>query len=225
METQRNNAPIFSRKGLQAIDRDAVEQYGMSSLVLMENAGKGAAEVILHSMDSESLKDIVVVCGNGNNGGDGYVAARHLVNNGCCIHILALGTPKSQDAKTNATIGEKMGIKIHAWSGDMPASATLFIDGVFGTGLERNVDGMYAKVINAINKHVAPCVALDIPSGLDCDSGKPLGSCIEANMTVSFVGIKQGFLHNSANQFLGETVVVDIGCPNALLRKYAFPRT
>lgn len=197
----------------------------MSPLVLMENAGKGATVHIIDSIDSGSLKNIVVVCGNGNNGGDGYVVARHLVNNGYAVRVLALSTPKSNDAKANATIVEKMDIQLDEWSGDLQASTTLFIDGIFGTGLDRNVSGMYANVINAINTHPAPCVALDIPSGLDCDSGEPLGCCIRANMTVSFVGIKQGFLQKSAHQFLGETVVVDIGCPSALLEKYAFPST
>ena len=99
-------------------------------------------------------------------------------------------------------------------------NATLYIDALLGTGLDRTVTGTFADIIEGTNAHSAPCISLDIPSGMECDSGLPLGCCIKASMTISFVGMKLGFQNERAKSVLGEVVVTDIGCPNSLLQTY-----
>ena len=220
-----NQSSVFSREALQSIDADATEQYNISSIVLMENAAKGAANIILDSTDSQVQSKIVILCGLGNNGGDGYGVARHLANVGCNISILQLGNPISKDAKINASICTAMQISQAPWAEDECNDATLFIDAIFGTGLDRTVTGKYADAIHVCNAHRSPCISLDIPSGMDCDSGLPLGCCIEAAMTISFVGMKRGFLEESAKHVLGKVVITDIGCPRALLQKYSSSTT
>jgi NAD(P)H-hydrate epimerase len=109
--TSNKQTLVFSREALRAIDTDAVELYNIPSIVLMENAGRGAAEILVKTIAEPLLATIVVVCGSGNNGGDGYVVARHLSNNGCGVSILQVATPKTQDAITNATNCDSMGIQ------------------------------------------------------------------------------------------------------------------
>jgi len=220
-----NQTLVFSRAHLQAVDSDAEEKYQMQSIVLMENAARGAASIILDSIDGSLQSNIVVVCGSGNNGGDGYAVARHLANSGCCVSIAKTCKPKSGDATANANICALMGIDIKPWSSNLFQQASLLIDAIFGTGLDRTIEGTYKNIISAINESDAPCIALDIPSGLDCDSGKPLGSCVEASMTISFVGLKKGFLHDSSEKYTGEIAISDIGCPAELLKKYASAAT
>ena len=215
-----NQTHYFSRNALRAIDSDAIEKFGIPSIVLMENAAKGAANIILDSTESNGIEKISIMCGRGNNGGDGYAVARHLANAGGSVYIVQLGEPNSKDAITNASICEEMNIPSTAWTEKTDSNATLIIDAIFGTGLNRTVEGIYADAIHACNAQHAPCVALDIPSGLDCDTGKPLGCCVHATMTISFVGMKQGFLQEGAKKFLGKVVTTDIGCPMTLLHTY-----
>ena len=223
--TTNNPSTVFSREGLLAIDREATNTYGMSSIVLMENAARGAARIIAGSIDCVLRSNVIVVCGSGNNGGDGYAVARHLANDGCEVQILQLNEPKTVDAKTNAGIVEQMGIQTSDWSAELLENASLIIDAIFGTGLNRTVEGKYFEAIQNINANSAPCIALDIPSGLDCDTGEPHGCCIEATKTISFVGMKQGFLNDFAEVYLGEVMITGIGCPHKLLQKYALTAT
>jgi NAD(P)H-hydrate epimerase len=216
-----NQTLVFSREALRDIDMDSVNEYQIPSIVLMENAARGAAEIIVNSTNATLWTNIVILCGSGNNGGDGYALARHLTNRECAVTIVEISKPKSEDAVLNSKICREMGIKLVEWEGMLPTDPTIIIDAIFGTGLDRNIDGKYAGVIESVNKNSAPCVALDIPSGLDCDSGEPLGCCIKASMTISFVGTKKGFFNENAQRFLGEVIVSDIGCPNSLLNKYA----
>jgi hydroxyethylthiazole kinase-like uncharacterized protein yjeF len=216
---------IFSRDALRAIDRNAVDHYGMPSIVLMENAAKGASNVIIDKMAPALLDDIVIVCGSGNNGGDGYALARHLVNHGCSVRILHIARPKTADASTNALIAERMDIPNHPWSDDAIGSASLIVDAIFGIGLDRTVQGHCAEAINATNEHVASCISLDIPSGLDCDTGSLYGCCVIAKMTITFVGMKKAFSCNAVEGYTGEVTVVDIGCPQSLLQSYGVQAT
>ena len=220
-----NQALFFTRNALRSIDADAVEQYNIPSIVLMENAARSAATIILESTDAAVQNNIVILCGRGNNGGDGYGVARHLANAGCHVSILQLGEPRGEDAKVNASICAAMHISQTSWIKGSHNDTFLYIDAIFGTGLDRTVTGDYADAIHACNEHSAPCISLDIPSGLDCDSGLPLGCCIEATMTISFVGMKLGFQNESAERVLGEVVIADIGCPQALLQKYGSTTT
>jgi NAD(P)H-hydrate epimerase len=203
----------YSRTELEKIDQDAVEQFGIPSIVLMENAAKNASAIILDHTTNENWTDTVILCGRGNNGGDGYAVARHLFNAGCHVRILRFGEPNSKEAKTNASICAAMKIQVSEWDEEQYSKASLCIDAIFGIGLDRTVQGEYASAIKCCNTSNIHCISLDIPSGLDCDSGKPLGCCIQANLTITFFGKKLGFQNQSAKQFIGEVFVADIGCP------------
>jgi NAD(P)H-hydrate epimerase len=215
-----NQTLLFSRESLREIDSCSVNQYNIPSIVLMENAARGASDIIIDSIKDDMKNNIVILCGSGNNGGDGYAVARHLVNGGCCVSILQLGEPKSEDARTNATVCAVMGIPMEPWTHDACYKASLFIDAMFGTGLDRDVEGIYEKAINSCNSLSTPCISLDIPSGMDCDTGRTLGCCIKAWITISFVGMKVGFLCETANKYLGKVEFTDIGCPQTLLQQY-----
>ena len=215
---------LFSRDALQAIDRDAVELFGVPSIVLMENAAIGAAKLIqAHCKDT--ISTMTVVCGGGNNGGDGYGTARHLRNFGYDINILQLAKPNTTDTAINEHIALHMNIPITQWTTGAICGDSLIIDAIFGTGLNRTVTGDYAEAINEINTSDSRCISLDIPSGLDCDDGIPQGCCVQAAETISFVGLKLGFKKEGASRFTGNVSVVDIGCPHCLLQTYGVVAT
>ena len=214
MKVAGNNCDdYFSRATLEKIDRVAVEHFGIPSIVLMENAARNASEVILHSTTSDQLEDIVILCGRGNNGGDGYAVARHLSNAGKQVRVLHFSEPNTPDAKTNASICAAMNIPILKFSEEQYSMATISVDAIFGIGLDRTVEGIYASAIEFCNSCKIPCISIDIPSGLDCDSGEVLGCCIKASKTISFVGKKLGFQQQVAKQHIGEIFIADIGCP------------
>ena len=220
------NSPTlhFSRDALRAIDRDAVEKFGIPSIVLMENAAIGAANRI-HENCKDSFSKITIVCGGGNNGGDGYCTARHLSNLGHDINVLQFSKPDTKDSMINERIARKMNISIEPWSPDLISHDSIIIDAIFGSGLNRTVSGEFADAINAINDSRSRCYALDIPSGLDCDEGTPHGCCVRASETITFVGLKLGFCQDGASQFTGSVSVIDIGCPHCLLQTYGVVAT
>ena len=225
MGATTNNPPlVFSRDALHAIDRDAVEQFGIPSIVLMENASKGSATLI-HDGCNNQKKAITIVCGGGNNGGDGYGVARHLHNLGHNVMILQLVKPTTEDSCTNEKIARNMDIPVHDWSANSLRKTSLIVDAIFGTGLNRIVSGIYADAINAINESDCRCISLDIPSGLDCDDGTIHGCCVKADETITFVGPKQGFMGDCARQLTGHISIVDIGCPHCLLQTYGVVAT
>ncbi|MBT4530701.1 MAG: NAD(P)H-hydrate epimerase [Phycisphaerae bacterium] len=213
---------VFSRHALRSIDSCSVEEFHIPSIILMENAARGAAEILCSGKLVSLLNDATILCGTGNNGGDGYALARHLHNANYPVSILQLGKPNTHDATVNARICSEIGITIESWSAENAREPTLWIDAIFGTGLDRQVEGIYKKAILSCNAHSAPTVSLDIPSGLDCDRGVPLGCSIEAAVTIAFVGPKMGFLQESAKKYTGNIVSTSIGCPQSLLKKYGF---
>jgi NAD(P)H-hydrate epimerase len=211
----------LTRAQVREIDRRAIEEYGIPGVVLMENAGRGAAEVLL-SLGVSSR--VVICCGKGNNGGDGFVIARHLDNHGVPVSVLLFSRPDeiTGDAAVNLRVIEKSGIAILIQP-DMAtlvselAAASWIVDAVFGTGLRGEVRPPFDRVIAAINGSGKPILAVDIPSGLDCDTGASLGATIRATHTVTFVAPKAGFAHPAAQQWLGNLHVVDIGAPRKLV--------
>jgi NAD(P)H-hydrate epimerase len=226
MVTTTNNPSLcFSRDALHAIDRDAIEQFGIPGIVLMENAARGAAELIHGKWNNREYPDFTIVCGGGNNGGDGYAVARHLCNFGHRTIILQVTKPNTEDSMTNEMISRNMDIPIHDWSANALRGTSMIIDAIFGTGLNRTVTGVYADAIKEINASNCTRIALDIPSGLDCDNGTPHGCCVEATETITFVGLKLGFREDTATQFTGNISVVDIGCPQCLLQTYGVTAT
>lgn len=204
---------VFSREEIRNFDRRAIEKFGIPSIVLMENAGRSVAEYLL-SLSPQG--PILIVCGKGNNGGDGFVIARHLMIHTLPVRILLVAQPDelSNDAKINYNIANTLQIPIihfHQKINEEFMQADWIVDGLFGTGLRGMVQPPYDELIHKINASTAKILAIDIPSGLDCDTGKPLGTAIKAQHTVTFVGYKRGFLNPEACPYLGQVHVVNIG--------------
>ena len=216
---------FLTRDEVRAIDRRAIEEFGVPGAVLMENAGRGAAEVLL-SLGARG--PVVVCCGKGNNGGDGFVIARHLDNRGVPVRVLLFAKPDelTGDAAINCEIVRRSGVPLEVRGGQPVdveslrrelAAAGWVVDALFGTGLAGAVRPPFDRVIAAINASGAQVLAVDIPSGLDCDTGAPLGPTVRAQHTVTFVAPKTGFAETTARAWLGTVHVVDIGAPRAAL--------
>ena len=215
----------LDRAALRAVDQRSVEEYGIPGIVLMENAAIGLAAHILPLLEKRDPGPIVIHCGPGNNGGDGYAVARHLTNAFAAEHdenwsvILApVGEPRPEsDAGINRAIAAKMALPM---AGE-PVAGVVHVDALFGTGLDRPVTDAAAERIAWINRQQATVVAVDVPSGLDCDRGEPLGPTIRADLTISMVALKQGFAEPAARSYTGKVVVVPIGAPIGLIRSLA----
>jgi NAD(P)H-hydrate epimerase len=223
---------IVTAKQMRELDRTAIEDVGIPGAVLMENAGLQVVRVMREQIPGLADKKVLIVCGKGNNGGDGFVVARHLFNSGIEVRV-ALMTEKHQlkgDAKLNFTIAEKMNIPIVEMTANeqIPAfrnlllQADVVVDSVLGTGLYEAVQGFYKNIIETINKAHKLIVAVDIPSGLSADTGVVPGSCIRADLTVTFAVPKQGLVLFPAANYVGELHVVDIGIPKSLIREAQF---
>jgi NAD(P)H-hydrate epimerase len=220
---------VLNREQVRRVDRLAIERYGMNGLVLMENAGRGAAELIagLGLGTTDPRRPIVIGCGTGNNGGDGFVIARHLDNCGLSVRLLVFGdTAKlTPDARANYEIARAAGLPIEVFAGDVDptmlaaslAGATCLVDALLGTGSHGEPRPPLDQVIEAFNTHGVPIVAIDMPSGLDCDTGAAASRTIRAAHTITFVAAKPGFLVPPAAPYVGRLHVVDIGVPRALL--------
>lgn len=212
---------------MRYLDELAVSALKIPSIVLMENAGRNAAAVI-DERYGQSAGQFVVFCGTGNNGGDGFVIARHLHNRGRRVQVWVVGdvgrlTP---DAATNDAIVQAMGLPREA-AGDAGEieracrrlrAEDVVIDALLGTGFSGSVREPLAGAIGGLNAAAKRAVvAVDVPSGLDCDTGAVGNVAIRADMTVTFVSAKCGFARPEAGPFVGEVVVVDIGTPPSLV--------
>ena len=209
----------MTRAEVRAVDAWAIDSVGIAGAVLMENAGSGCADIIADRLGGAADKRVCIFCAGGNNGGDGYVIARHLHNAGCSVKVVICadrGKIKG-DALVNLQIIEKMDINIETTdpADEMTACAgsdcDIIVDALFGTGLTSRLRDNYIKIIESINSLDAEVIAVDIPSGLDCDEGLPLGAAIRATATVTFVAAKKGFKTKSAKDYTGEVYVVSIG--------------
>jgi NAD(P)H-hydrate epimerase len=222
----------LSRDEVRELDRRAIEDFGVPGVVLMENAGRGCAELLMRL--NPDRKPTVILCGPGNNGGDGFVIARHLDNHGWPVKLAAFLDPKTaDDAKVNAEIARRscsfdltfaQGLawpleeeRVLSW---LSAKNTHIVDALFGTGLKRPLDHPFDFVVNAVNASGNPVLAVDIPSGLDCDTGEPLGPTVRATHTATFVARKKGFRNPKARDWTGEVHVIDIGAPRVLVDEY-----
>jgi NAD(P)H-hydrate epimerase len=218
----------LSRAEVRELDRRAIHEFGVPGVVLMENAGRGAAELLMRL--NPDRRRVLVLCGPGNNGGDGFVIARHLENAGLDVDVLLFGSVDalSPDAKVNCLIWQKSAPLWTAGAGPLEVDLRRIIDGapgwivdaLFGTGLTRPLGAPFDAVVAAVNARGRPVLAVDIPSGLDCDTGEPLGPTIRANHTATFVAPKTGFLNPAAKPWLGEVHVLDIGAPKKLVDEF-----
>lgn len=214
----------ITREQARELDRRAENVYGMSSLVLMENAGRGLAEQFL----SLQLRGpVIVCCGTGNNGGDGFVMARHLDLRGVDVQVFLWGDRErfTPDARVNCEILERSKIAIEV-CGSEPATDRLaaalaragcMVDALLGTGARGQPRAPLDAVIDTVNAHRLPRLAVDIPSGLDCDTGLPATSTVRATHTCTFVAEKIGFASQAARSYLGLVHVLDIGAPRVLV--------
>jgi len=208
---------------VRELDRRAVAEYGMSSLILMENAGRGAAEILL-ALGVHG--PVAICCGKGNNGGDGLVIARHLLNAeiDVGIHLFAPPQNLTADADANLKAVQLAGASVEIWTTpDFSRLAAEFaraewvVDALYGTGLQGAVRPPLDRVIAVMNASPARRFAVDIPSGLDGDTGEPQGATVRADHTATFVAPKIGFANPAAAAWLGEVHVIDIGVPRQLL--------
>ena len=210
---------IFDRAGIREVDRQTIGQLGIPGLQLMEQAALGCTRVLFDLM-LEPLENqhVVITCGRGNNGGDGYAMARLLNQRDIKTTILAMEPPRpGSDAAQNWDQTRRLGIPSRDDLGLLD-EATLIVDAIFGTGLDRSVTGSSLELIHSINSAEVPILAVDLPSGLDTDTGRPLGDAVRATHTATFVGWKKGFLEPTAADFIGQVHVVDLGVPPSLTR-------
>jgi NAD(P)H-hydrate epimerase len=218
----------LSRDEVRSIDTRAAKELGLPTLVLMENAGRSAAEWLRTELPTGGR--VLVLCGPGNNGGDGGVVARHLDAWGYTVNVIWFADPShlSSDAAAQRTILARSGVgqaedpnaaNIGQLAG-LIRSVHWIVDALLGTGLTRPVEGPLLTVIEALNQSGKPVLALDLPSGLDADTGTPLGVAVRARTTVTFVAPKVGFARPSARDYTGAVQTVDIGVPRMLLEPF-----
>jgi NAD(P)H-hydrate epimerase len=221
----------LSRDQVRQVDRIAIEEYGIPGILLMENASRAVADEIIgpnHWPDQW----VLVVCGGGNNGGDGYAIARIIHNRGAHnVRVLSLVPIErlNGDARVMADIAVKCGVEI-ADSMDEITSGIwdCVVDAVFGTGLSRPPEGRMLEAIRAMNVAAEKgqrVLAVDVPSGLDCDTGRPLGVAVHAGSTVTFVAKKLGFDAPEAFAHTGHVIVADIGTPPAIVNRIVDTRS
>ncbi len=226
------DTPALSRDAIRGFDRYAIETLGLPGIVLMENAGRQLAEAARDLLAEVGGRRVVVMAGRGNNGGDGFVVARHLAMDGLWPRIaLAAGRDEvGGDARTNLDVCVALGLEVAQLPAatsseaagrelaEMLAGADLAVDALLGTGTKGEVREPYATLIRALNDAAVPRVlAVDLPSGLDADTGEPLGPTVRAHRTVTMAARKTGFDAEGAAAYTGEVRVADIGVPAVLL--------
>lgn len=210
---------FVTREEMQEIDRQAIEVRKISVDTLMASAGKAVADLVGERISREC--PIVAVCGRGNNGGDGFVAARLLAERGFEVEVIALLKSYDPSTATGRAWRAARESDIHFAGRFKTRPMACILDAIFGTGLSRPVAGEERELVremNSFDKRWSPIVAVDIPSGLDANTGRPLGVAVEATATVTMGLPKVGFRVPDAKRYVGELIVADIGFPADLLR-------
>ena len=207
---------VLSAAQSKALDAFALDKLGISGLVLMENAGRGLAELLL----AQKPASVAVVAGRGNNGGDGMVIARHLDGSGIPVRILLLAQPDrlSPDCAQNWQIANRSGLQCHIDPQGHQLAAFLrgadwVVDALVGTGLTGPLHAPLDAAVQAINTSGAKIFAVDLPSGLNADTGEPMGDTIRAQLTGTMVSLKPGLLTPSGLAHAGKVAVVGLGLP------------
>ncbi len=207
---------LYTVAQTRELDRLAIEEHDLSSSVLMERAGEAAFSLLCtHWPD---VRRVSVFCGSGNNGGDGFVLARLAHENGLDVSVFQVGDSNSLKGDALAAMQRMLGagVTANAFSGMNQRQAELIVDGLLGTGMHGEVSTEYRKAIALINESSCPVLALDLPSGLNADTGMPCGIAIQAACTISFIGLKQGLLTGEAVQYCGELHFSDLNVPKAI---------
>jgi NAD(P)H-hydrate epimerase len=206
---------IWSTDGVRRIDRAAIEDAGIPGYTLMQRAAQAALRLALESYPEARRWDIV--CGGGNNGGDGYALARLAVERGIRVRATALVPPESLagDAATACRDFIAAGGSAEAWNGALDPGAELVVDAILGSGLARSVAGPFAAAVSEVGRHGAPVLALDIPSGISGDTGEVMGCAVRADHTLTFAGLKSGLFLADAPDFVGRLSFADLDIPAA----------
>lgn len=214
----------ITRERVREVDRRAVEEYGMPSIVLMENAGRNVAQKLL---ELGVAGNVVIFCGKGNNAGDGFVIARHLDLARINVKVLLWAKPAdlTGDAAINYRILQRSGVTIEVFGSrvdqerlqEQRAGAAWFVDAMLGTGAQGDPRPPFDEVIDWLNGTNVPKLAVDLPSGLDCDTGQPSAHTVRASHTCTFVAAKVGFA--AASEYTGQVHVIDIGVPRKLVER------
>jgi len=225
---------LVTREEMRELDRRTIEEIGILGLVLMENAGRGTAQIIKKKFEPEKKK-VAIFCGRGNNGGDGLVVARYLKNWGWSVKVYLLSEKEkiTGDAKVNLEVWLKMGgeLKEIISAEDLHSIKEeierfdLIVDALLGTGLKDEVKGISKEAIQLINALGKPVIALDVPSGIDATSGRVLGVAVKATLTATFGLPKIGLLIHPGLEYTGELFVVDISIPQVLVEEMNLKHT
>jgi len=220
---------VLDAEAMREVDRAAIEDLGIPSLVLMENAAIGLADAIGETYPEAT--SAAIFCGPGNNGGDGLALARHLTARGYQVEVRLVhgGGSLSPDAGVQLEICKKQGLTIHEYGpGDSKREAVdsashldVVVDALFGTGLTRPLAGHFAEIVEAINTLSVPCVAVDLPSGLNGSTATIMGPHIQAELTVTFAAPKIAHVLLPAAEAVGEVVIADLGIPRDLIERAA----
>lgn len=207
---------LYTAKQVRRLDRCAIDGHGIPGMDLMENAGRSAFEAALEAFPGSH--NILVFCGGGNNGGDGYVIARLARKAGLRAGVCALKDPATLagDAATAAQRWMESGGEVQSWSGAGPDDCDLVFDALLGTGLDREPAGDYASAIDWINGSGKPVVAVDIPSGLHADTGVAMGRAVEARLTVTFIGNKRGLFTSDGPDHAGTVKYSHLDTPGSV---------
>ena len=225
---------VLNSAQMREADRRTVDDIGIPSLVLMENAGRQAVAA-MEAMYGDLLeRQVAVLCGRGNNGGDGFVVARTLAQRGVDVSVFLMGRVADVrgDARTNLEILGRLGLTVvevadsQAWELHFSevSDCTLIVDAIFGTGLNAPVSGLIESVVADVNASGIPVVAIDLPSGLSADSAEPIGPSIEAGLTVTLAAPKLPLVLPPGETRAGDIVIADIGIPGDVLESVDGPR-
>jgi NAD(P)H-hydrate epimerase len=224
----------LSAKEMAGLDQQTIREIGIPGIVLMENAAQGAASFFLRVVPDLIDRSIVVVAGTGNNAGDGFALARIFHSKGAQVCVICLRSPQklSGDALTNFKIVEKIGIPVSVWDEAKDfeeqwrqvLESGAVIDAILGTGLSSEVQGLYRDIIERLNGLNVPLLAVDIPSGLDATTGRPLGVAVKATATATFGFLKIGHLIERGPELAGEVEVIEIGIPPGLAESAGIQR-
>jgi NAD(P)H-hydrate epimerase len=225
---------VLNASQMRDADKRAIEDIGIPSLVLMENAGRQTVAAMEAMYTDLPERQVGVLCGRGNNGGDGFVVARTLMQRGVDVSVFLLGRVAEVrgDARTNLEILGHLGVTVvevsdsQAWELHFSelSDCTLIVDAIFGTGLNAPVSGLIESVIADVNASGIPVVAIDLPSGLSADSAEPIGPSIEAGLTVTLAAPKLPLVLPPGELRAGDIVIADIGIPNDVLESVGGPR-
>jgi hydroxyethylthiazole kinase-like uncharacterized protein yjeF len=214
---------LVTANEMQKMDRSTIESFGLPGRILMENAGRGATQFFLEQFKDAENKKIGVIAGRGNNGGDGFVIARYLAQKGISVTVYLLSERQkvSGDAAANLELLPSLKVPVIEMPDAESFSAhetamrheAIWIDAILGTGLQSDVKGFFKDVIDFINQSNKPVFAVDIPSGLNSDTGRPCGTCIRADATATFAFAKTGHFLLPGADYTGNLKIVDIGIP------------